>query len=61
VSIFDATETCDRCAGQGYEPLFFHLFRLCRPCEGTGETVKTSRRIWRLMRHGLAPQEDGGY
>ena len=54
----DAYETCERCGGRGFEPLFFHLFIVCRPCDGTGEVEKTSRKIWRLLRHGLASRED---
>ena len=57
----DAYETCERCQGSGYAPFIraWGLYRYpCKPCGGSGERLKTSRKIWRLLRHGLTSSED---
>ena len=61
MSAFDAYEECERCTGTGYAPFIRNLglYRFpCKRCDGTGQRLKTSRRIWRLIRHGLASRED---
>ena len=57
----DAYETCERCQGSGYAPFIraWGLYRFpCKPCDGTGERLKTSRKIVRLIRHGFHSGED---
>ena len=56
--MIDPYITCDRCDGRGFAPLgFLALFRQCRACGGTGQRVRTSIRVWRMLRHGSARQE----
>jgi DnaJ-class molecular chaperone len=58
VSAFSAYETCERCQGTGYAPFIraWGLYRFpCKPCQGTGQRERASRKIARLIRHGLRP------
>jgi hypothetical protein len=51
-------QTCDRCGGCGFAPLFGPLFIRCRRCGGTGERKRAVYRIFQALRHGAATRED---
>ena len=56
-----AYETCERCQGSGYAPFIrsLGLYRYpCKPCDGSGARLKTTRKVWRLLRHGFRSGED---
>jgi hypothetical protein len=45
------TTGCGRCAGIGKAPPTFRTgLRTCRRCKGTGQQIRTGRRLWTAVR-----------
>jgi hypothetical protein len=62
--VIDPYTTCEKCGGDGYQPVPFtrSLYRFpCKGCKGTGMRERAISRIWRILRHGAKAVSEGEY